>query len=156
MPSSHLILCRPGVTIMLVHAQLLQPCLTLCNPMDCSPPRSSVHGILHVRMLKWVAFSYSRGSSWLGDQNYIFCISCTGKQILFGSVGKESTCNARDEDLIPGLGRSPGVGHGNSLQYFCLDNPMDRGAWWATVHGAQRVTIRESIYFIFIMLQTLC
>ena len=106
--------------------------------MDCSPPGSSVHGILHVKILKWVAFSYSRGSSWLGDQNYIFCISCTGKQILFGSVGKESTCNARDEDLIPGLGRSPGVGHGNPLQYFCLDNPTDRGAWWATVHGVAK------------------
>ena len=106
--------------------------------MDCSPPGSSVHGILHVRILKWVAFSYSRGSSWPGDRNYIFYVSCTGKQILFGSVGKESTCNARDEDLIPGLGRSPGVGHGNPLQYFCLDNPTDRGAWWATVHGVAK------------------
>ena len=41
----------------------------------------------------------------------------------------------RDEDLIPGLGRSPGGEHGDTLQYFCLENPMDRGAWWATVHG---------------------
>ena len=39
-----------------------------------------------------------------------------------------------DTDLIPGSGRSPGGGHGNLLQYFCLENPMDRGAWWATVH----------------------
>ena len=37
--------------------------------------------------------------------------------------------------LIPGLGRSPGGGHGNPLQYSCLENPMDRDAWWATVHG---------------------
>ena len=54
-----------------------------------------------------------------------------------GSVGKESTCNVgdtRDVGLIPGLGRSPGGGHGNSLQYSCLENPMDRGAWWVTVH----------------------
>ena len=41
---------------------------------------------------------------------------------------------ARDRGLIPGLARSPGGEHGNPLQYFCLENPMDRGAWWATVH----------------------
>ena len=43
--------------------------------------------------------------------------------------------DARDENLIPGLGRSPGVGNGNPLQYCCLENPKDRGAWQATVHG---------------------
>ena len=42
--------------------------------------------------------------------------------------------DARDTGLILGLGRSPGEGHGNPLQYACLENPMDRGAWWATVH----------------------
>ena len=56
-----------------------------------------------------------------------------------GSDGKESTCNSGDLGSIPGLGRSPGGGHGNQLQYFCLENPMDRGAWWATVHGIARV-----------------
>ena len=53
-----------------------------------------------------------------------------------GSDGKESACNAGEPGLVPGLGRSPGEGHGHSLQYSCLENPMDRGAWWATVHGA--------------------
>ena len=56
--------------------------------------------------------------------------------------GKESACNAGDAgDLgsVPGWGRSPGGGHGNPLQYSCLENPIDRGAWWATVHGSQRV-----------------
>ena len=52
-----------------------------------------------------------------------------------GSAGKESTCNAGDLGLIPGLGRSPGGGHCNSLQNSCLENLMDRGAWWAVVHG---------------------
>ena len=53
-----------------------------------------------------------------------------------GSAGKESACNAGDLDSIPGLGRSPGEGNGNTLQYSCLENSMDRGAWWATtVHG---------------------
>ena len=43
--------------------------------------------------------------------------------------------DVRDTGSIPGLGRSPGEGHGNPLQYSCLENPMDRGGWWATVHG---------------------
>ena len=50
------------------------------------------------------------------------------------SVGKESACRAGDLGLIPGLGRSPGKGNGNPLQYSCLKNSMDRGAWQATVH----------------------
>jgi len=52
-----------------------------------------------------------------------------------GSDSKESACSAGDLGLIPGLGRSPGVGNGNPLQYSCLENSMDRGAWQATVHG---------------------
>ena len=50
-----------------------------------------------------------------------------------GSDGKESTCNAEDLGLIPGSGISPGEGNGNPLLYSWLENPMDRGAWWATV-----------------------
>ena len=49
--------------------------------------------------------------------------------------GKEPTYNAGDPGLIPGLGRSPGEGNVYPHQYSCLENPMDRGAWWATVHG---------------------
>ena len=55
-----------------------------------------------------------------------------------GSDAKESTCNAGDLGLIPGSERSPGEGNGNPLQYSCLGNPMDRGAWWATVHGVTK------------------
>ena len=51
-----------------------------------------------------------------------------------GLVGKESACNAGDLNSIPGSGRFPGEGNGYPLQYSCLENPMDRGAWWATVH----------------------
>ena len=50
-------------------------------------------------------------------------------------MGKESVCNAGNTGLIPGSGRSPGEGHGNQLQYCYLENPTDRGAWQATVHG---------------------
>ena len=56
-----------------------------------------------------------------------------------GSVSKESACNAGDLGSIPGSGRSSGEGNGNPLRYSCLANPMDRGAWWATVHRAARV-----------------
>ena len=61
------------------------------------------------------------------------------QNIIFG---KESTCNTgdiRDPSSIPGLGRSPGEGNGNPLQYSCMENFMDRGAWWATVHVVPRV-----------------
>ena len=51
-----------------------------------------------------------------------------------GSEVKASACNAGDQGSIPGSGRSPGVGNGNPLQYSCLQNSLDRGAWWATVH----------------------
>ena len=51
-----------------------------------------------------------------------------------------SAGGARDVGLIPGLGRSLGVGNGNLLQYSCLENPMDRGTWWATVRGVAKST----------------
>ena len=63
---------------------------------------------------------------------------------LGGSHSKESTCNAVALGSIPGLGRSPGGGHGNPLQYFCLENPMDRGAWRATACGVTKSRIRLS------------
>ena len=56
-----------------------------------------------------------------------------------GSVVKNLLANAGDMGSMPGLGRTPGEGNGNPLQYSCLGNPMDRGAWQATVHGVTRV-----------------
>ena len=55
-----------------------------------------------------------------------------------GSDRKEPACNAGDLGLIPGSGRSPGEGNGNPLQYSCLKNPKDRGAWWAIVRGVTK------------------
>ena len=60
------------------------------------------------------------------------------------SNSKESTCNAGDLDLIPGSVRSPGEGRGNPLQYSCLRNPMDRGAWRAAAHGVSKSWTRLS------------
>ena len=61
------------------------------------------------------------------------------KSCVHSSVGKESPCSAGDLHSIPGLGSSPGELNGNPLQYSHLENPMDRGAWQATVHGVTRV-----------------
>ena len=61
-----------------------------------------------------------------------------------GSEVKESACNAGDLGSIPGSGNSLGEGNGNPLQYSCLENPMDRGAWWATVHGVAKSRARLS------------
>ena len=55
------------------------------------------------------------------------------------SDGEESACNAEDLGSIPGSGRPAEEGNDNPLQYSCLENSMDRGGWWATVHGSQRV-----------------
>ena len=79
-----------------------------------------------------------RGDSQLG------VISCLAPDHVFtrgfpgGSVVKNLPANARDTGLIPGSGRSPRRGNGNPLQYSCWKNPMDRGAWWATVHGVTK------------------
>ena len=125
--------------------------------MDCSPPGSSVHGILQARILEWVAISFSRGSSWPRDQTWVSCtvgrfftICPSGKHCTysfnpnseFGTnswlSGKESVCNAGDPDSISGSGRSPGEGNGNLFQYSCLENFTDRGAWQAIVHGVPK------------------
>ena len=143
-----------------MHAKSLQSCLTLCVPMDHSPPGSSIHGILQARILQWVAMPSSRGSSqprdWTqvslcllhwqagslplapsGKPNGLYQIELFLRVSQVALVVKNLPANAgdlRDMGSIPGLGRSPGEGHGNPLQYSCLENPMDRGAWQATVH----------------------
>ena len=65
-----------------------------------------------------------------------------------GSDGKEFVCNAGGPGSIPGLGRSPGEGNGNPFQYSCLENSMDRGAWWATVHGVYWVLLQKLLYIL--------
>ena len=61
------------------------------------------------------------------------------KDLPWWLSGKETGCNVGDTGFIPGLGRSPRVGNGTPLQYSCLENPMDRSTWWATVHGVAKV-----------------
>ena len=69
---------------------VVQLCLTLCDPVDCRPPGSSVHGIFQARILEWVAISYPRGSSRPRDQTRISCVSCIGKWILYHCTTWES------------------------------------------------------------------
>ena len=84
----------------------------------------------------------------------------------WSSVGKECACSAGDRVSNPGSGRSPGEGNGNPLQYPCLENPMDRGAWCAAVDGAAKswaepLTLQLYIYislplFIYLTVLGLC
>ena len=76
------------------------------------------------------------------------CFHCCGPRFDPGFPGgsdiKESACNAGHPGSIPGLGRSPGEGNGTPLQYSCLENPVDGGAWWAAVHGVPKSPTRLS------------
>ena len=97
-----------------------QLCPTLCDPMDCHLPGSSVHGIFQARVLEWGAIAFSM---YIIKENliYLCLIHCYGLPQWLG--GKESTCNVVDLGSIPGLGKSPGEGHSNPLRYSCLENP---------------------------------
>ena len=75
---------------------------------------------------------------------FMLCMGFPG-----GSEVKESACSAEDLGSIPVLGASPGEGNGNPLQYSCLENPMDGGAWWATVHGDTKSQTRLSEFTFF-------
>ena len=80
--------------------------------------------------------------------NLLFIIVIGKERLPSDSHSKESAHNAGDPGSIPGLGRSPGEGNGNPLQYSCLGNPMDRGIWQATFHGVAKVRQRLSNKFL--------
>ena len=113
-----------------------------CDPMDCSPPGSSVHGILQARTLEWVVIPFSRGSSWPRDQNCASNDSCKDNWVLNHERhlgGPSCGCTEKwfwvlwwlrwwriclqwgDLGSIPGSGGTPGEGNGNPLQYSCLE-----------------------------------
>ena len=98
--------------------------------------------LIHPTM--WVGLKNSVLSSRNQTQEYILCNCLYKKSFPGGSDGKESACNAEDLGLIPGLGRSPGEGNGNPLQYSCLENSMDRGDWRAIAHGLTKSQTQPS------------
>ena len=129
---------------MLCDGTLLQySCLE--NPMDGGAWLATVHG---------VAKSWTRLSDfthrWPKYWSFNFNISPSNELAVTtgdfpgGSDGKASAYSAGDPGLIPGSGRSPGEGNGNPLQYSCLENPMDGGAWLVTVHGVAKSRTRLS------------
>ena len=76
----------------------------------------------------------------MGKRNYLYLTTLISQVALVVKNLPASAGGVRDGGSIPGLGRSPGGGHGNPLQYSCLEDPTDREAWWATVHGSQSRT----------------
>ena len=76
--------------------------------------------------------------------SYLLNIGKISKGFPGGIASKESVCSAGDLASISGLGRFPGEGNGNPLQYSCLGNLMDRGVWWAIVHGVTKSRTRLS------------
>ena len=107
-------------------SEVAQSCVTLCDPMDCSLPGSSIHGI-------FLGKSTGVGGHFL-LQHYrqIFC-HLSHQESLLKNLPANSG-DIRDAVLIPMSRTSRGGGHGNPLQCSCLENPMDRGAWQATVY----------------------
>ena len=104
--------------------------IAACGSLVSRPGIESMSLALEGRFLTTGA----SGKSLLGFVNFLSMhLSSFG-----GSVGKESTCKPGDLDSIPGLGRSLGGGHGNPLQYSCLENTMDKGVWWAAIHGVPK------------------
>ena len=131
-------------------SSVTQPCLTLCDPMDCSTPGLPVHYQVpeftqtHVHRVGDAiqpSHPLSSPSPLAPNPSQLYYLVSSKQDQVFpcSSVSKESACNAGDLGSIPGLGRSPGEGNGNPLQYCCLENPIDRGAWRAIVHGVARV-----------------
>ena len=132
---------------------------TLCDPVDHSPPGSSVHGIFQARMLEWVAMPSSRGSSPPRDETRVSCVSCIGRRffthrtqklgervsnngIAWRLSGKEPTCNGGDTGdagSIPGLGRSPRGGSGYHSSILTWRVPWTEEAGGPQSMGSQRV-----------------
>ena len=98
--------------------------------LSCKPQLCWISNQLgYFQLIVYIFFSNTAG-------NFFFNLIFFKIQLGFpgGTSSEEPTCQCRDAGLTPGLGRSPGGGHGNPLQNSCLENPMDREAWWATVH----------------------
>ena len=108
-----------------------QSCPTLCNPMDCSPPGSSVHGIFQARILKQSAISFSRGLSWPRDQTWVFWVSCIGRPVLSaeppGKPAESFMYSVLMSEKINLLRSYPVSGPGQQINFFV------NFLWWGNV-----------------------
>ena len=117
-------------------SEVAQSCLTLHDPMDCSLPSSSAHGIFQARVLEWSAIAFSKiplGSSIKVKSRLIGKDSDAGRDL-----GQEKK-GMREDEMA---GWHHGEGNGNPLQYSCLENPRDGGAWWDAVYGVAQSRTR--------------
>ena len=127
-----------------------------CQPTPISSPENSVD-----RRAWWATVhGVTKSWTWLNDSHthththtqsiFIYLFGCAG--FPGGSDGKASACSAEDRVLIPGVGRSPGEGNDNPLQYSCLENPMDGGAWYnpCGLYGHKESDTTEWLHFHFL------
>ena len=122
-----------GQTVKKVEMLVAQSFPTLCDPMDCSPSDSSVHGIIQARILEWAANWFSRGSSWPRDQTQVFYFAGS---FLTNWATRESQVAYWVVLLTRSfLKKFPRERNGCLLQYSCPGNSMERGAWRTTAHG---------------------
>ena len=139
-----------------------QWCLTLHCSVDCSLPGSSVHGILQARTLEWVAIPFSRGSSRPRNQTWVSCIAgrfftdwATRESCSFLNIRPHVFTSSDDFSIqwwnTYFLLYLFGEGNGNPLQYSCLENSMDGGAWWATVHGIAESDMTERLSVLYLL-----
>ena len=115
---------------------------SLCNTSLLGDPWNKSLAALNLKK--------KRLASWFGQRAASFLLliisywALTLRCFPGSSASKESACHSGDPGSIPGSGRSPGEGNGLPLQYSCLENTMDRGTWWATVHGVAKSRTRLS------------
>ena len=122
---------------------VVQSCPTLCNTRHSSLPSSSPHGdspgkntgVGSLSLLLGILLTQELNCGLLYCKQVLYQLSYQGSPSVWWLSVKESAGDTKDASLIPGLGRSPGVGNGNLLWYSCLGNAMDRASWQATVHG---------------------
>ena len=105
---------------------------TLESPLDCK----EIQSVNPKGNQSWIVIGRTVAEA---EAPLLWHMMWRARWLPCSSVSKESACNTGDLGSIPGSGRSPREGNGNPLQYSCLENPMDRGAWWATVHVVARV-----------------
>ena len=134
-----------------LRAQSLQSCPTLCDPMDCSPPGSSVHGILQVRILEWVAMPSSRGSSQPRDRTYISYISCIAGRFFTAEPPGKPTASLfmwkkRKESgfFFPLWNKNIPLGSYQKHQHKVLVRSTDAGAKFSGLNPSLKVKVTQS------------